>query len=89
MLQNENVQSSILLCKETLDVVKKQKLQALVDIDEESERVYNMLMSNVGNNYDEEAEASSEKKEYWATQRELTRERVETLTSTLRNIQGI
>ncbi|WOG93516.1 hypothetical protein DCAR_0312802 [Daucus carota subsp. sativus] len=88
MLQNENVQSSIVLCKETFDVVKKHKLQALVDIDEESERVYNMLMSNVGNNYDEEAEASPEKKEYWATQRELTRERVETLTSTLRDIQG-
>lgn len=86
MLQNENVESLIVSCGKTFDFVKK--LQALVDIDEESERVYNMLMSNGGNSYDEEAEANSDRKEYWAAQRALTRDRVDSFMSTLREIQG-
>lgn len=88
MLQNENVESSIVTCEETFDIVKKHNVQVLVDIDEESERVYNMLMSNGGNSYDEEAEANSKKKEYWATERELTKDRVNSFISTLREIQG-
>ncbi|KAK1383984.1 hypothetical protein POM88_021719 [Heracleum sosnowskyi] len=87
-MQNENVESLIVSCEQTFDLVKKQNLQALVNIDEESERVYNMLMSNGGNSFDEEAEANPEKKEYWAAQRALTRDRVDSFMSTLRQIQG-
>lgn len=88
MLQNENVKSLIVSCEESFNLVKKHYLQALVDIDEETERVYNMLISNGGNSYDEEAEANSGKKEYWAAQRALTKDRVDSFMSTLREIQG-
>lgn len=81
LLQDQNAGSSI-------DSQKKQKFHAKVDLDEETERVYNLLMSNGGNIYDQEAEADFEKKEYWDRERNSTRIRVESFISTIGMIQG-
>ncbi|KAL8156541.1 hypothetical protein AgCh_001584 [Apium graveolens] len=81
LLQDQNAGSSI-------DPQKKHKFRAKVDLDEETERVYNLLMSNGGNIYDQEAEADFEKKEYWDRERNSTRIRVESFISTIGMIQG-
>ncbi|KAL6579477.1 hypothetical protein OROMI_009693 [Orobanche minor] len=82
MLQDQNADRSI-------NPQKKHKFRAKVDLDEETERVYNFIMSNGGNIYYQEAEADSKKKEYWDRERNLTRIRVESFISTIGMIQGI
>ncbi|XP_063941651.1 uncharacterized protein LOC108201378 [Daucus carota subsp. sativus] len=80
-LREQNVGRSV-------ELNKKHKFHAKVDLNEESERVYNLLMSSGGILLDQEAEADSKKKEYWDRERNLTRIRVESFISTVGMIQG-
>lgn len=88
VVRDENVDRTVVPFKKKSDPLKKSKLQPKIVLDQETERVFALLMDNGGSTYDEEAEQDPEKKAYWERERHILEQRVDTFLDMMSQFQG-
>lgn len=70
------------------NLLTKRKSPPKINLDQESERVWALLMENGGSTHDKEAEADPVKKAYWARERHLLEAHLHIFITILRRFQG-
>lgn len=88
MVRDPNVDHTIVPYEGKFNPLTKRKSLPKIDLDQESERVWTLLMANGGSTHDEEAEADPVKKAYWARERHLLEAQLHTFITILRRFQG-